>query len=115
MKLSGLSSKLRHREGLLTVSFFLLKTGMATVVRSIRLCASEVVSSWGGEGRGQRSEGRGQRRSGPRCLLAPYSGSVGTPLSPPLADRRGREAKGSEQECQGKTGGPGRRLSKSSV
>lgn len=35
---------LQHREGLLTVSFFLLKTGMATVVRSIRLCASEVKS-----------------------------------------------------------------------
>jgi hypothetical protein len=41
----------------LTVSFFLLKTGMATVVRSIRLCAFEGKSCQGGgaEVRGQRA------------------------------------------------------------
>lgn len=52
------------REWPLTVSFFLLKTGMATVVRSVRLWACEVESCRGGKGKkwgAQRA-----RHGGPR-------------------------------------------------
>lgn len=44
------------RQWPLTVSFFLLKTGMATVVRSTRLCACEVKSCQGGKNRRQRAQ-----------------------------------------------------------
>lgn len=90
---------LRHREGSLTVSFFLLKTGMATVVRSIRPCASEVKSCRGGERRDQRGSGLG-------CQLVPYSGSVRTPtLSTPLTGRGSRRARGGwEDREEGQTG-----------
>lgn len=48
------------REWPLTVSFFLLKTGMATVVRSITFCACEVRSC-------QERKSKGRRAQSPQC------------------------------------------------
>lgn len=76
--------------GTLTVSFFLLKTGMATVVRSVRLCACGVKS--GQEGQGPQIRGpRPPMSTRTQCHLS-MGGKRSQRKVPFLHKRAGRNA-----------------------
>lgn len=71
---------------------------MATVVRSIRLCASEVKSCQGGEG-------RDQRRSRLRHLLVCYSEQCGNPdLALPSPAGEAGMLRGASESARGRLG-----------
>lgn len=106
----GLKTQPLLRQRPLTVSFFLLKTGMATVVRSTRLCACEAKSC-----REERAEDRGLRIHSARTHSHQCQLSCHLPTEEAIPMRFPFSAKGELAETLEESGGLGRRTRRTSL